>query len=160
MPDVSKLIRAAKNADWRQVVMNGGPPCFHRHPDDDQFCLRTQRWDGHPSFHRFVPLDDLLLSMAMPAPLATRMSAALEFGIMCTAGSEAQLRLQRARVEFEDWCNSDGKPIYRLLTEDDLIQRDDEVLSDDAVNWFPVLGIFHGRRWNSKLMPLRRRVPR
>lgn len=55
---------AAQNADWVQVVLNGGPPCFHL--DNGRFCLRAERWDGHytdkigPAIHKFVTLKDLL----------------------------------------------------------------------------------------------------
>ncbi len=57
------LIIAARNADWLQVIGNGGPPCFHL--EDERFCLRAQRWDGHsrPSFHKFVSLADLMADL-------------------------------------------------------------------------------------------------
>lgn len=75
---MSKLskITAAKNMDWQQVVMNGGPPCFHL--EDDCFCGRAQRWDGHqpwfqkskdrtlPPLHEFVSLADLLEQLHQP----------------------------------------------------------------------------------------------
>ena len=56
------LIAAARNADWAQVLANGGPPCFHF--ENGHFCLRAHRWDGHvtPGFHPFVSLADLLAS--------------------------------------------------------------------------------------------------
>lgn len=55
--------RAAYRADWRQVVFNGGPPCFFL--EDDRFCLRAERWGGHRDQdkypeHRFVSLAALL----------------------------------------------------------------------------------------------------
>jgi hypothetical protein len=49
---------AATNADWLQVILNGGPPCFHL--EGERFCLRAQRWAGHivttdgPLDHKFV----------------------------------------------------------------------------------------------------------
>ena len=54
-------LKAAQNMDWQQVVMNGGPPCFHV-ADDGRFCGRTERWDGHgmSGFHAYVSLADLL----------------------------------------------------------------------------------------------------
>lgn len=58
------LINAAQNADWVQVVVNGGPPCFHL--EGERFCLRAQRWDGHgetTAFHPFVSLAELLASI-------------------------------------------------------------------------------------------------
>jgi hypothetical protein len=59
---------AAKNADWMQVVLNGGPPCFHYERVDQRFCLRAERWLGHGKDdrlhdHEFVSLADLLTGM-------------------------------------------------------------------------------------------------
>ena len=42
---IAELRHAAENMDWQQVVLNGGPPCFHL--EDGRFCGRAQRWDGH-----------------------------------------------------------------------------------------------------------------
>jgi hypothetical protein len=59
------LINAAQNADWVQVVFNGGPPCFHLE-DEERFCLRAQRWDGHGNAavgHPFVSLAELIASI-------------------------------------------------------------------------------------------------
>ncbi len=55
--------RAAYWADWTQVALNGGPPCFHL--ENGRFCLRAARWDGHTDKdeypeHRFVSLAALL----------------------------------------------------------------------------------------------------
>lgn len=65
------LLRAAAAADWQQVVLNGGPPCFHR--EGQRFCLRAQRWPGHhvgggdvPS-HVFVPLHTLIAEIQRDA---------------------------------------------------------------------------------------------
>lgn len=58
------LLKAAKEADWMQVVLNQGPPCFHL--ESDRFCLRAERWDGHKTIggskpiHDFVSLESLL----------------------------------------------------------------------------------------------------
>ncbi len=59
---MNKLIQAALVADWTQVILNGGPPCFHLEKDEEKFCLRAQRWAGHgnESFHKFVSLAELL----------------------------------------------------------------------------------------------------
>ena len=57
MPKLSNLatLRAAcRNADWVQVVLNGGPPCFHL--EGNIFCLRAQSWHDSRGTHRFVPL--------------------------------------------------------------------------------------------------------
>lgn len=65
--DTPILLAAAKNADWVQVVANGGPPCFH--VEAGRFCLRAKDWDGHRlildprEFHKFVSLEDLLRSV-------------------------------------------------------------------------------------------------
>lgn len=60
-----KIFAAARKMDWQQVVMNGGPPCFHR--TNERFCGRAERWPGHDQiagtsypFHAFVSLEDLL----------------------------------------------------------------------------------------------------
>lgn len=71
-----KLLEAAANADWIQVVYNQGPPCFHL--DGDRFCLRAGRWDGHKDIggsgpvHKYVPLDELLLSVMAPGTSRTK----------------------------------------------------------------------------------------
>ncbi len=57
---VSAILNAAKHADWMQVVLNQGPPCFHI-DDDGTFCFRAKRWAGHDSSHKFVSLHDLLV---------------------------------------------------------------------------------------------------
>lgn len=63
MNTIERLKAAAKNMDWQQVVLNGGPPCFHLEENDAKFCGRAERWDGHKftkEFHKFVSLADLL----------------------------------------------------------------------------------------------------
>jgi hypothetical protein len=65
-----RLIAAAKRADWMQVVLNQGPPCFALHPDDrGTFCLRAKRWAGHgDDHHPFVSLADMLEAvLSLPA---------------------------------------------------------------------------------------------
>lgn len=63
---MSSLLKAAKDADWIQVVYNQGPPCFHL--EDDRFCLRAERWDGHKTsgrngpIHEYISLESLLRS--------------------------------------------------------------------------------------------------
>src|SRR5258708_20811377 len=60
------LREAAKNADWQQVVLNGGPPCFHIDPEgiEPRFCLRAKFWAGHDDMHNFVSLAQLLAALA------------------------------------------------------------------------------------------------
>lgn len=60
----TQLIKAAAQMDWQQVVLNGGPPCFHLDTEDGRFCGRAQRWDGHDKIHTFVDLSDLLARLA------------------------------------------------------------------------------------------------
>jgi hypothetical protein len=54
---------AAENADWYQVVMNQGPPCFHLE-SPERFCLRAKRWAGHGDIHNYISLADLLEKVA------------------------------------------------------------------------------------------------
>lgn len=61
---LSRYEQAAKDADWEQVVLNGGPPCFHVGDDGTDFCLRAERWHDTPVVHRFVSLTDLLTQVA------------------------------------------------------------------------------------------------
>ncbi len=57
MNPFEQLAEAAKNMDWIQVVLNGGPPCFYL--ENDGFCGRAERWEGHGGLHPFVSLFDL-----------------------------------------------------------------------------------------------------
>lgn len=54
-PRSPALLFAAENMDWQQVVLNGGPPCFHL-CEDGYFCGRAKAWEGHDSIHKFVSL--------------------------------------------------------------------------------------------------------
>jgi hypothetical protein len=55
------LHEAAQLADWGQVAMNGGPPCFHL--EGGKFCLRAWRWAGHNDSHTYIGLHELLQSL-------------------------------------------------------------------------------------------------
>lgn len=62
-----KVLKAAENMDWQQVVLNGGPPCFHLEERYGMFCGRAERWcghhmdgNGHKALHEFVSLKQLL----------------------------------------------------------------------------------------------------
>ncbi len=74
MSELKKEIRAACDiADWQQVVLNGGPPCFHL--DKGRFCLRAKRWPGHDADHPFTALGTLIeraLRSERAAPRLTR----------------------------------------------------------------------------------------
>ena len=50
-----EVLEAARRADWGQVAMNGGPPCFHL--DGSRFCFRVERWAGHNGQHKFLPIE-------------------------------------------------------------------------------------------------------
>jgi hypothetical protein len=58
-PTIVELDRACYRANWQQVIINGGPPCF-AFEGDGKFCLRAERWAGHTQRHRFVSLAALL----------------------------------------------------------------------------------------------------
>ena len=61
--DRGPLLEAAARADWQQVILNGGPPCFALAPlDRGSFCLRAERWEGYgaEAGHAFVSLHGLL----------------------------------------------------------------------------------------------------
>jgi len=59
MKNANKQFFAAERADWQQVVLNGGPPCFHIGRGDIRFCLRAERWHG-PDTHKFKSLAKLI----------------------------------------------------------------------------------------------------
>jgi len=61
--DVESYLEAAKQMDWMQVVLNGGPPCFHI-GEDGHFCGRAQRWAGHDDVHQFKSLADMIQTIA------------------------------------------------------------------------------------------------
>ncbi len=56
-----ELLDACQQADWGQVLANGGPPCFHL-MDEGTLCLRAERWQGHgvKGFHDYKPLHALI----------------------------------------------------------------------------------------------------
>lgn len=80
-PHSPRLLKAARDADWQQVVGNGGPPCFHL--ADSRFCLRSERWDGHKTIggsgpiHEYVSLESLLRSVAPNNEVSERRAADL-----------------------------------------------------------------------------------
>jgi len=62
MSNEHKLKSAAKKMDWMQIVLNGGPPCFHIEPDG-RFCGRAERRHDEQAsamFHSFEPLERLV----------------------------------------------------------------------------------------------------
>jgi hypothetical protein len=108
---VERLIKAARNADWIQVVLNQGPPCFHFEADRVRFCLRAQRWAGHSDDagdigHRFISLADLLeaalaLSGAELAQLKSDLARTTEaWAIAADDRDEANGLLRAAEAEL------------------------------------------------------------
>lgn len=102
----SAHFNAAKDADWRQVVLNGGPPCFHL--EDGCFCLRAERWEGHKTIHQFVSLESLLRSVA-PGPRAIR-------GVCIVCGSALVLQFWRRNPDnLKVHCNDCGSEVTKLM---------------------------------------------
>ena len=97
LPSNQQLIDAASHADWDQVVMNLGPPCFNYEADRKSFCLRAQRWEGHELTefpgHAFVTLEDLLRQVTPVETTPRRMTR---------AEAEAMERAFWASVEIID----------------------------------------------------------
>lgn len=62
--NVKAAIKASEHMDWQQVILNGGPPCFHI-CEDGRFCLRAKRWFGHKydAEHDFVSMNELLTQL-------------------------------------------------------------------------------------------------
>ena len=65
-----KLDAALLNADWGQVIANGGPPCFHL--DGDKLCFRAKRWPGHDggSMHQYVSLHEFVMGRGLLSGVA------------------------------------------------------------------------------------------
>lgn len=64
-PDyLATLVAAAGRADWMQVALNGGPPCFHL--EGSSLCLRAERWAGHGEHHPFLSFAGLIRHLAQP----------------------------------------------------------------------------------------------
>lgn len=56
-----KQLRSIETIDWEQVVLNGGPPCFH--VENKRFCLRAMPWQGHGILHDYVSLQQLFVKI-------------------------------------------------------------------------------------------------
>jgi hypothetical protein len=78
---MTKATYAALDIDWQQVVLNGGPPCFH--VEDGRFCLRAERWEGHDLLHRFVSLRSLLAADPEESDLAAARDAIVDAALKC-----------------------------------------------------------------------------
>lgn len=82
-----------------------------------------------------------------------------DHAINCQPHEPFEGRCIHCNVPFQD-----GRPAppatYRLLERGEVVQRGDEVLADDTVNWLPLAGWEVGMEWNGAAnMPVRRRSP-
>lgn len=103
--------------DWQQVVLNGGPPCFHA--EGPQFCGRAERWPGHgnPAFHDFVSLQRFLTkAIADERERCARIcdnaeSPDYEHGLMANGWEDAKVHLSQAvrRDDTADAQTESGK---------------------------------------------------
>jgi hypothetical protein len=73
-----EILELARQMDWQQVVLNGGPPCFAVDEYVDRFCGRAERWHQDGT-HKFVSLADLLSSAVALAKAGMREAAAQVF---------------------------------------------------------------------------------
>ena len=80
-----EILELARQMDWQQVVLNGGPPCFAVDEYVDRFCGRAERWHQDGT-HKFVSLADLLSSAVALAKAGMREAAAQA----CRKSLEAQ----------------------------------------------------------------------
>jgi hypothetical protein len=111
-PPSDGLVAAAKVVDWEQVIVNGGPPCFHL--EHERFCLRAERWAGHGSAaaiddHNFVSLADLVGRLTLAAWYQLNKELRRDFAALEQQLAEAQqdarrYRWWRNRIE---WLTSD-----------------------------------------------------
>lgn len=58
MTTKDKILKAAEDVDWNQILGHGGQPCFH--VDEGRFCLRADYWPGHECIHKFTSLHTML----------------------------------------------------------------------------------------------------
>jgi hypothetical protein len=85
--------KAAANMDWTQVVLNGGPPCFHI--EDGRFCGRAYRWPGHDperKIHKFISLEKLLIDTAQNDSLQSSLDEARR---ECEAVSRGAIKIHQ-----------------------------------------------------------------
>lgn len=117
MPDQlsDKMLSAAKNMDWQQVVLNGGPPCFHL--EGGSFCGRARRWAGHDDLHKYVPLDDLIQHLLTRAQNAETKCAEAGFS---KAFAEIRRLITVNAKHRDEWRMAEAHPnaiIHHAKTE-------------------------------------------
>ncbi len=118
-----KIIRAAENMDWQQVVLNGGPPCFYLQ-DDGRFCGRAERWDGHfshgidsPTIHTFVSISSLIRALA-----DTRETMRKEMAAMNDRWK--QMHDVLGTKDLDDWDNAPFEYVKKL--QDSAMQQQEQ----------------------------------
>lgn len=100
LPGVKLASQAEEGADWMQVVLTGGPPCFHI--EGDRFCFRAQRWQGHPVDHNFISLADYAEALRQQAFAAGvqqgwRVGMAEAEGIVCPLECSNEVLVRAAK---------------------------------------------------------------
>lgn len=129
MSYVKEYTKAAVNMDWDQVVLNGGPPCFHY--ESGEFCGRAQRWDGHSDFHKFVSLADLLYKVSFGREMMEHSNAIYMepkktengFKMMCVCSKPTV-------VNFKKKSLGNGKAIFATTVEQLATEGDNTGLRD------------------------------
>jgi hypothetical protein len=128
------LLMSAKRADWGQVVMNGGPPCFA--VLDGKFCLRAQRWAGHPEDHAFVSLESLLgLLQQQHQDMAMNLRAAIS---KLTSAQERAEKVERDAARYR-WLRVGHNAMLllnnsRWVHPEQLDERVDYYLANETVS--------------------------
>lgn len=107
----SKTVMIGKNLeeltpDWQQIYLNGGPPCFAVMGDNHRFCNRAERWEGHPSDHKFVSWIDFLYEVMMwgQNAHASHTAAIREKALM----TERSTVIEEAIKTISLWANDRG----------------------------------------------------
>lgn len=84
------FMEAARIADWEQVRLNGGPPCFKFM--EGSFCLRAKRWEGHDCHHEYTTLHDAF-ELALGAALAIQPATTEPVNDALVAGQHYYVKL-------------------------------------------------------------------
>ncbi|WP_296561205.1 Lar family restriction alleviation protein [Pigmentiphaga sp.] len=110
------------------------------------FCGGSAHLEEHP------PHQHVIIDMPYHAGSATVECGGCEAGMIAeTAGAVADAWNRRAPSPQGD------APAYRLLDRSDIIQRGDEFLDDDCVNWNGIAGWEAGMLYNPVLLKAGRR---
>lgn len=119
----ARYVNAAKRMDWQQVILNGGPPCFHI-DDDGRFCARALRWAGHQEHgtgHLFEPLYVAVTQLVK--------AQARELERMRGALDDARMELQCCVYTFRSMAGSGPAHTERI---ERTVQRISVLLDADA----------------------------